>query len=154
MDKIRLAVHFGSGGVLVLRAFVAFFFFHAPCASSVPSLSVPRLASAFCFRPRFVLRLLVSLRFPCPARPSPSSSALALSSVIKRGYFSVGLLKLTFLRPGEMLKIDARGVKNPQKSGVFLSWAILSFAKLTVCGARTKLYWAVLGTGDALASSW
>ena len=44
MDKTRLAVHFGSGGVLVLRASAAFF-----------SSRVPRLASAICFRPRFFL---------------------------------------------------------------------------------------------------
>ena len=91
----------------MLRAFVAFFFSALLCASSVPSLSAPaRLAPPlrpFAFRaPESEsdsdsappgLRLLL---LP-PLRPPPSSSAPAFSSVIKRGYFSVGLLKLTFL---------------------------------------------------------
>ena len=33
----------------------------------------------------------------------------------------MGLLQLTFLRPGKMLKNDAREGENPQKSGSFLS---------------------------------
>ena len=41
--------------------------------------------------------------------------------MIKIGYFSVGLTWLTFLRPGKMLKNDAREGENPQKSGSFLS---------------------------------
>ena len=48
-------------------------------------------------------------------------SLLVSVALIKIGYFSVGLLQLTFLRPGETSKTDAREGENPQKSGSLLS---------------------------------
>ena len=48
-------------------------------------------------------------------------SLLVSVALIKIGYFSVGLLQLTFLRSGETSKTDAREGENPQKSGSFLS---------------------------------
>ena len=114
MDKMRLAVHFGSRGVLVLRVSAAFFFSRVPCASFA-SLRFP------CAPSGLRLLLLPPLRPPPSGVPSPSSSAPASSSVIKRGYFSVGLLKLTFLRPGETLVYRAISSRKAQKSTTFLS---------------------------------
>ncbi len=57
---------------------------------------------------------------PCSAslfHTSPSNHA----GMIKTGYFSVGLPRLTFSRTGETPKTDAVESKNPQKSGSFLS---------------------------------
>ena len=48
-------------------------------------------------------------------------ASIIFIAMIKTGYFSVGLLKLTFLRPGETSKTDAREGENPQKSGSLLS---------------------------------
>ena len=60
--------------------------------------------------------------FPCPRPLGPVPAHRIPHPMIKMGYFSVGLLQLTFSRPGETLKDQKNKGKNPQKSGPFLSW--------------------------------
>ncbi len=165
MDKMRLAVHFGSREswyyVLLLLSSLSArlapplrpFAFRAPpglcllLLALLPHLQLPSspvcpvsplCPFAFCSLPVFAF-------FFCPASsfllctPSPRCSS---APMIKRGDFSVGLLKLTFLRPGEMLKNFLTFGKNPQKSGVFLSSVNLFVRKVARAQHSNK---AILG---------
>ena len=97
MDKMRLAVHFGSRGVLVLRVSAAFFFSRVPCAS------------------------FASLRFPC----APSGLRLLLLPRFvlcdKKGVLFCGFTEANFFATwGNAENRRSRSQKSTEKWGVFI----------------------------------
>ena len=97
MDKMRLAVHFGSRGVLVLRVSAAFFFSRVPCAS------------------------FASPRFPC----APSGLRLLLLPRFvlcdKQGGLFCGFTEANFFATwGNAENRRSRSQKSTEKWGVFI----------------------------------